>query len=734
MLSPAAIAKLAASSISEAEAEAGGMFSGPDAHTLHASYAHAPFLALPYHHPDGSPASYRTGDANPEPFVRIRYLEPVSARRHGFQKPQELRYVQPPKSGIHAYFPKVPGGNWPAVLADPAVSLVITEGELKAYVSCLVGVATIGLGGVWMFATPDGALLPELAAIPWRGRTVYIAYDSDAVTNPHVLTAEARLIDELTKRGARCALVRIPPGAGDRKQGIDDFIHANSPQHWVALVNSTMTLSAVDRGVVALNEHLAWIEREEKAYDMRSGVFLSRHAIVNGSRYSALTVSVPADTGAGAGIKRIQTAKLWLTHPYAQRYDDVIFQPDAGATVEQDGKTSLNLWQGYETTQGDIGPFLELTDFIFERMPAEHRELALKLVAYKAQNPAKKIPLAIVLVGKMGAGKSLWFECVRQAFGQYGMEITSDQLKGDFNGWVEKSLFCVVNEAESYDLFRAKERIRSLISDVQRPMNEKFRVQRQVQAFAMYGFSANDRAAGSFSYDDRRMIVVDCPSKREDAFYARVGAWKNEQQGPRRLMRWLLELDLQGWAPPRTAPMTAEKYMSYLEGLTPVQRLAAEAMTADDGVVIQWLDAAMAWASAADTSGDIRAARIAEEIRANLKHFTVRPFYTPEEIAMLFPAIARDLFGNSKVYSTVAGHISRQLRNAGLPYLECSDDARGFKWRGGFKQYLVVADVDGWRQPITQAQFEDLMTKAPTYGAYQAWRMKNKVVPMRGQG
>ena len=97
----------------------------------------------------------------------------------------------------------------------------------------------------------------------------------------------------------------------------------------------------------------------------------------------------------------------------------------------------------------------------------------------------------------------------------------------------------------------------------------------------------------------------------------------------------------------------------------------------------------------------------------------MRPFYTAEELALIFPAITRDLFGNRKVYSTVAGHISRQLRDAGLRYLECRDDPRGFKWRGQYHQFIIVADHADWMEPIGQGDFERLMRDFPTYGAYR---------------
>jgi putative DNA primase/helicase len=67
-------------------------------------------------------------------------------------------------------------------------------------------------------------LLPELEAIKWFGREVFITFDSDAASNPNVIAAEARLVDELMrKRGAKVTIVRLPP-SDQGKEALDTFL------------------------------------------------------------------------------------------------------------------------------------------------------------------------------------------------------------------------------------------------------------------------------------------------------------------------------------------------------------------------------------------------------------------------------------------------------------------------------------------------------------------------------
>ncbi len=101
--------------------------------------------------------------------------------------------------------------DWPHVIARNA-ALLITEGEAKAIATCLVGVPTIALGGVDNFRSRARGwdLLPELEKIPWRNRRVFIVFDSDAATNPNVRAAERTLANELSWRGARVDITRLP--------------------------------------------------------------------------------------------------------------------------------------------------------------------------------------------------------------------------------------------------------------------------------------------------------------------------------------------------------------------------------------------------------------------------------------------------------------------------------------------------------------------------------------------
>jgi hypothetical protein len=714
---------LARSGITLAQAEAAGMFAADTAQEepYDTDFHNLPALVIPYADPlTGEQMTFERSGAE-LPFLRVRYLKTPPQKR-GLIKKKPQRYGQPKNSGVRAYFPRTDNVDWREAHENREVPILITEGEKKSLAACLAGVPTIGLGGVYNFLV-DGRLLPELDRLGFDGRTVYICFDSDAASNPDVQAAEGRLATELSlKRGADVFLARLPNLPKHDKTGLDDFLAAKGVDALFEVFKNAPQMRKIDAAVLGLNRSVAWIERDGMVLDTEAQEWIKKHDFCSGSKYSALSVVVP--TLKGDSLKHLSVAQEFLTHPLARRYNDVVFKPDADAeTLVTPSGVSLNLWRGWEPESGDVQPFLDLSEFLFSDIPPEQQDIPLKLIAYKAQNPGVKVPLALVLLGTQGCGKSFWAQIVREAFAPYGAAVTPRALVSDFNGWVERSLVVVLDEARGVDISKGSETLKSLITETRTFLNEKYRAARQVDSYAMYILTSNDRRVGAYSQDDRRMFVISCPPKREKAFYDALRAWR-DAGGPKRLLGWLLDYDLKGWVPPQAAPMTAEKYMAYMESLTPVQRLAEEMATADENVVKAWIDGSMAWANAALL--DERQAARAKEIRDALMHYQIRPFYTPEEIATLFPAITAALHG-AKDRGTPAGEISRQLRECGVTYLRCKDDPRGFRWRGLVRQYLVIADQQEWAgAALTQAQFETAMQNFPKYGAALARKKAGK--------
>lgn len=711
-----AVKDLARSGISEEAATNAGMYTEDNAKEVYPDFRKLPCVVIPYYDPETGELMEFEREGEMLPFARIRYLKPPRVRQRFGKKKKAQRYAQPNNSGVFPYFPMGTDIEWGEVLSDTRQKIVITEGEKKALAGCMAGVPTVGLGGVFNFMD-SGALLPALQRIRWKGRSVYICFDSDAATNPHILTAEARLAEILAlKMGAKVHLVRLPDASDGSKQGIDDIIVSEGVTAYHEALDYARFMGKLDVEVAKLNEQVAWIEEEGKVLDIAPNQYISKDNFVVGSGYSTRNVLVA--NAKGDGVKKLSVAKSWLTHEHARRYAKTVFDPSTtDHTIETEYGQAYNLWQGWDSEPGDVKPFLRLTDWVFRKVPKEHRDFALKLVAYKFQNPHEKVTIATVLIGRQGSGKSLWAKAVRMAAGEYGVNVESAALTEGFNGWLERAQIVVMDEAEPEHVARGAATFKRYITEDGLKINEKYRVAKQTKQYAMFIITANDRRIGYYDDDDRRMYVVDAGEGHPEGkpFYEPIADWLKYNGGAANIAHFFLNYELDGWRPPAFPPETREKYLARVENMTPIERLGEDMVTADQNIVMLWLQTAIESAKLAEHSQDPATAARGRETVDALMRIQVRPYYTPDELAMIFPMIAEQFYGNKRLKGTVGGEISRQLREVGREYLYCKDDNKGFKVRGRYQNYIIIADMDDIPQEMTQNEFERQMRNFPTY-------------------
>ena len=136
------------------------------------------------------------------------------------------KYELPHKAQVAVDVP--PGVR--AVLGDPSVPLLITEGARKADAALTVGLCAVDLVGVWTWRGRYGhgglTALADFENIALNGRVVYLAFDSDAMTKREVHAALVRFSAFLRRRDADVRIVYLPSGDGGTKVGLDDFLAA----------------------------------------------------------------------------------------------------------------------------------------------------------------------------------------------------------------------------------------------------------------------------------------------------------------------------------------------------------------------------------------------------------------------------------------------------------------------------------------------------------------------------
>src|ERR1019366_2051456 len=100
--------------------------------------------------------------------------------------------------------------------------------------------------------------LPELEAVKWMGRNVYICFDSDYKTNPMVCSALMELAEELLRRGAFPHVVSIPEVPGLDKTGLDDYIMSEGARMFRIALSSALPLGDA-RALHNFNKRFAFV-------------------------------------------------------------------------------------------------------------------------------------------------------------------------------------------------------------------------------------------------------------------------------------------------------------------------------------------------------------------------------------------------------------------------------------------------------------------------------------------
>ncbi|MFL6211815.1 MAG: DUF3854 domain-containing protein [Pyrinomonadaceae bacterium] len=251
-LTDADVQLLSAAFIRPALAESAGIFrvDSPAGAELVGRNGNADYsgMVFPYYLPGNScPREYRLRRDNPD----------LGQSSDGKIK-QKAKYLSPPGRGNRLYFVPMTAPAW---LADTSLPACITEGEKKTLAlwelawhgladSALIpNFLPVGLSGVWNWRGRVGktenaigqrqdvkGVIPDFDLLKWKGRVVYIVFDTDVHTNESVQAARHGLAAELTRRGAVVRLIDLPDIAGIN--GVDDLLALKGADYVTALFDA----------------------------------------------------------------------------------------------------------------------------------------------------------------------------------------------------------------------------------------------------------------------------------------------------------------------------------------------------------------------------------------------------------------------------------------------------------------------------------------------------------------
>jgi len=502
-------------------------------------------------------------------FYRYRFW-PVSKPGSGFAslaEPSKLRYVQPAGSELHVYMPPLlKGVTWADVMKEPRVDVYITEGELKAACVCANGRIMMGLGGVfsWMSKRRHQEFLPILEQFVWKGRVVYLCFDSDAATKPLVQLALSRLALALTARGAIVHEIELPPGSDGGKQGVDDFMLANSPEALDTLVKAAKPVQA-SLELHRLNEEVAllWsggaggnVVRVEDAKIMTPQQFT--RAFYKDRAYMEYTLNSKGDPG----LPKLKfAAEEWLSWRCRARVNNLTYAPGK-PRITHTG--DFNMWQdcGVKPVKGDIKPWEDLLKRMLADMTVDRQLWFRRWLAYPLVHPGTKMfSCVLVWSHKGGTGKNLMAEAMIPIYGELNCAtIKSRHLTSDFNGWAEGKQFIIGDEITLDDKRHTSGDLKSMLTSRTVRINRKGIESYEVPDCANYYFTSNDPVAIVLDQGERRTFVIHAPEiPVGDEYGRKFMAWMRNGGAAHVAYYLINELDMGDFSPTAEPPDTEAK-------------------------------------------------------------------------------------------------------------------------------------------------------------------------------
>jgi len=552
-----AVAKLETSGLTELDMAALRMDAlGPMAtQKLHESFKPICSLRITYWDPTDLTKPLAAMDKWP-PFYRLRYLRPDG------DKKDDIRYTNEPIAGVVAYFPPIV--DWPAIVADPNATLIITEGELKAAKACKEGYPCIGLGGVWNFRSSSLGVtfLRELEAFNWVKRRVYIMFDSDVVTKTGVQDALNSLAEELMNRGALPFIVLIPDGDEGKKQGLDDWCVNNPNSSLLELCQRHQPLTQV-RKLFELNDKLVYIMDKGIVVDRHSGNKMATSQFKEAYQnldYSELTINADG----GISLKKAPVATHWLKWPLRGQVSTMTYKPGAEKILfpSDPNRSALNLWPGWglQPAVGDVEPFLQLVNHLFTGADKQDLEWFLRWCAYPIQYPGTKLFTAAVIHGvKHGTGKSLIGYTLARIYGKNFTEINQTSLHGGFNSWAEAKQLVMGDDVTGTNKRQDNDLLKKLITQQELRVNAKFMPEYVVPDCVNYLFNSNHPDSFFLEDNDRRFFIHEVlVGPLDEAFYMDYSLWLDAGGGAA-LFDYMLKLDLGDFNPSAPARRTLAK-------------------------------------------------------------------------------------------------------------------------------------------------------------------------------
>jgi hypothetical protein len=334
-------------------------------------------------------------------------------------------------------------------------------------------------------------------------------------------------------------------------------------------------------------ERFAYLQDDDAYFDMQERREISR------GTFNAIFRHIGCNSIHGKRSK-IEAATSFDEHRQAKGARSLVgltYAPGESILCARDGLVYGNRWRDARppAVAGDVGPWLAHV----ERMIPDDRERAhvLDVMAFKVQNPNRKINHAVLHGGAPGAGKDTLWAPFLWAIGGDGLInvslVRNEELTSQW-GYALETEVMVINElrqSEAKDRRALENQLKPLIAAPpdMLPINRKgLHPYMALNRLFVLAYS-NERVAINLPTEDRRWFVIWSDAGRMSPAES-VGLWAwYKAGGMARVAAWLHHRDVSAFNPGLPPMMTEAKAIMVEAGMSGAESFLVELMRARIG-------------------------------------------------------------------------------------------------------------------------------------------------------
>lgn len=364
-----------------------------------------------------------------------------------------------------------------------------------------------------------------------------------------------------------------------------------------ATVTAAIEELSEDHAVVMRGDKLAVLwETYDPRFERYSEAYLSKRDFMD--KYMR-SITLPDDDGGNERTSRtkarkpkaVKQGKLWFETVQRRQYDGVAFAP--GRSL---GPKHLNLWRGFTVEpKNDPAGWSRLKEHLLLHVCGGDQasyQYILNWLAFAVQQLDRPIGVALVLIGKKGAGKSIITEILGHLFGQHTF-VTSrmDDVIGRFNARLETTALLGLEEAVAPQNRAADGTLKDLVTRPLLRLEGKFFGVWDAPNHLRIVVTSNNEHVVRADGSERRYAVFDVenpnqanPAARRTYFGRMIE--QMETGGYSAMLGELLARDIRNWnaeAIPETPALRRQKEMNLVND--PVRAFLFERLSQGDYIV-----------------------------------------------------------------------------------------------------------------------------------------------------